>query len=338
MFTTLTLVLLATAAAQVCPPGTTAHDVPLFKRGTVNALVGTPGFGLYLGVDTKAELTWVTDRYGLINSSSFEPLDGTFEGYYYGREISGTRGREVVRFGESSYTTEMGFTDLAPSAVGNVDGALALGGGPASFFGQASPSWPEKVVGVRIPTNNQNPGVLNLGYTNPAEYTGELGWLPALEGDGWRAAFGGIAASGNRTASHPGRNFAVWDSNEETSAAPHDVVTAIYGSDPRINKITVIWMMPCDVLDGTTVRIRLGGRQTLISRAALLRRDPTDPGQCIANFAVGEDDNVHLGRTFMRTWYTAFSDSEAEGRRVGLARPVFPQGVTMNSISINDDV
>ncbi|CAK9782621.1 acid protease [Cutaneotrichosporon oleaginosum] len=337
MFAALTL--LATAAAHINPPnmtGNTTHDVALFKRGTVNALVGTPGFGLYLGLDTKAELSWVTERYGLINSSSFEPLDGTFEGYYYGRSISGTRGREVIRFGQATYSNEMGFTDLAPSAVGGVDGALALGGSATSFFGQASASWPEKIIGVRIPTNNQNPGVLNLGYTNADQYVGDLGWLPVIGGEGWRASFDGIRASGNRTASHPGRNFAVWDSNEETSAAPYDVVTAIYGNNPRINKITVIWMMPCDVIEGTTVRMRLGGRQTLLSRAALLRRDPTDPGQCIANFAVSEDDNVHLGRTFMRTWYTAFSETE-DGRRIGLARPIFLPGVTMNSISINED-
>ncbi len=332
----LTLALLAAAAAQVCPPGMTAHDVRLFKRATVSPLIGTPGIGMYLQVDTKAELTWLTNRYGVNNSTSLEPLDGTFEGYYWGRTITGTRGREVLRFGESSFTTEMGFTTLSPSDVGSVDGVLALGSGTTSFIGQAGASWPDKVAGVRIPTNNQNPGVLNLGYTNPAEYTGELGWLPAFEGEGWRASFGGISASGNRTASHPGRNFAVWDSAEDTSAAPHDVVTAIYGTDPRINKITVIWMMPCDILDGVTLRIRLGGRQTLLSRAALLRRDPTDPGQCIGNFAVGEDDNVHLGRTFMRTWYTAFSEGEG-GRRIGLARPVFPQGVGINSISINDE-
>ncbi|GMK57794.1 hypothetical protein CspeluHIS016_0406280 [Cutaneotrichosporon spelunceum] len=336
MFTALALLITAlAAAAQVCPPGTTAHDVRLYKRCVVHTLIGTPGVGYHLGVDTKAEFTWITNQFRLNNSSSLEPLDGTFEGYYWGRTITGGRGREIMRFDETAYTTEIGLTDLTPAQVGRLDGALALGGSATSFFGQASAKWPQKIVGMRIPTNAQRPGVLNLGYTNPAEYTGELNWLPVLAGEGWRVSFGGISASGNRTASHPGRNFAVWDSNDETSAAPHDVVSAIYGNDPRIVKITVVWTMPCDVLDGTTVRIRLGGRQMLLSRAALMRADPTTPGQCIGNFAVGEDDNVHLGRTFMRTWYTAFS-AEA-GRRIGLARPVFPKGVTMNSISINDD-
>ncbi|BEJ13007.1 hypothetical protein CspHIS471_0301810 [Cutaneotrichosporon sp. HIS471] len=329
------LALLATVVAgKVCPPGTGTADIPLWKESTVNSIIGTPGAALFLVVDTKAEFTWLTDQYVPAKSSTFQPLDGTFEGYYWGLTITGTRGRDVIRFGNNEYTTDLGLTTLSPPEVGNVNGVLALGGSATSFFGQASPKWPKKIMGMHLPINNKKAGVLNLGYTNPAEYTGELSWIPVISGDGWRASFGGISVTGNRTASHPGRNFAVWDSSEDTSAAPRDVVTAIYGKDPRINKITAVWSMPCDVIEGATVRIRLGGRQFSISRAALLRRDHTAPGQCIGNFAVAEDDNVHLGRSFMRTWYTAFS---AEGvRRVGLARPVFPLGFTINSMSIND--
>lgn len=331
-------IALAVTAQERPPPATL--DVLLYKRGFQGGVfIGTPGSGLRMALDTIAELTWVTNRYQPDNSSTYTPVEGTFEGYYWGRNITGSRARDTYRrsaSGPPGYVIDLGVTNLASNEVGpgNVDGVLGFGGGALSFFEQASGYWPAKVAGIRYPTTNQAPGVLNLGYTNASQYTGELKWIDTLDnGVGWRVQFGGIATTGNRTENLAGQNFAIWDSTEETSGGPHSVVTAIYGKDPRINKITQIWTMPCDLLDGTTVRIRLGGKQFILSKASLLRRDPSfDPAdnQCIGNFAVGEDNNVHLGLTFMRTWYTALS-GENSNRRVGLARPIFFQGATMDA-------
>lgn len=347
----LVAVLIGSVAAQSqeCPPPAT-QDMLLYKRSDGGGQIGTPPVGMRLRLDTKAEVTWLTTRYDPDASSTAQTVpDGTFEGYYYGRSFTGTRVRDwfyrssATPAAEPRYFLDFGVTDIETGSVGaNTDGALGLGGGPLSFFEQASYYWPERVVGIRLPTSDQTPGVMNLGYTNSSQYTGELQWINTLDnGVGWRAAFGGISTTGARTSSKGGEGvgFAIWDSAEETSAAPHPIVTAIYGNDPRINKVTVIWSMPCDLLDGTTVRISLGGKQFVLSKAALMSREPLsapEDNRCIGNFAAGEDNNVHLGRTFMRTWYTALS-GENDQRRVGLARPTFPQGATVNSISINDD-
>lgn len=329
------LALLNFADAKACTP-VSPSDIPLNRDGTVTARLGTPWQSFLMRLDTTAEMTWVTTRYNPAQSSSYTPVQGTFSGYFWGRSFTGTRARDVISLG-SDFRFHFGTPDLTASGVGGVDGGLGMGGGGVSFFEQAAECWPAPTFAVRLPTSSSQSqaGVLNLGHTEGSQYVGSIRWINAESGVGWRTPFGGVTVEGARNVVYAGSGTALWDSTEETSLAPHAVVRAIYGNSPRINKVTTIWMMPCDVVEGSTVRIRIGGQLFILSRAALVRQDPNGP-DCIANFAVGEGDDVRFGRTFMRTWYTVFNG--VENKRIGLARPVFPQGETVNSLSINEGI
>ncbi|XP_069696623.1 aspartic protease Bla g 2-like [Periplaneta americana] len=167
--------------------------------------------------------------------------------------------------------------------------------------------------------DGQHRGVLVLGGTIPAYYTGEFTYVPFVDNESWNFKVDSVSVGNEVIATD---KLAFVDSSKYVITGPSKLITIInniLGCSNKVKGARTLCVFDCDKLDNVpSVTFTIGGVAHNISSTYHIQQNGD---VCYSGFQDSDegDDVIHLGDFFTDNYYGEF---DADNNRMGIAKSV----------------